>query len=267
MNGLLTLTIEAVLDAVRRRLALAVAVVCLLSIMMLDNCTGALPTTMTMNGEEVDIGDHIAGTTGVITFVVLSLWMVVLAGVLATDQLRETLEDGSATLALARPVSRLTFALARLGGVLAVSWGATALLLGSATFFLATRHEVPTPPGVLGAFACALGGLTVAAWSMTASLYLPRTATTLMVFAAVALIVIANLIGTVTEAASYLGALDRFGPPLASTVIVAMQSWLPDQLAEQMRIGSTETWARLALWAAGGLAALAAAIRRIEIGR
>ena len=211
MNGLLALTIEAMLDAVRRRLALAVGVVCLLSIMMLDNCTGALPTTMMMNGEEVDIGDTVAGTTGVITFVVLSLWMVVLAGVLAADQLRETLEDGSATLALARPVSRLTFALARLGGVLAVAWGATALLLGSATFLLATRHEVPAPPGILGTLACALGGFVVAAWSMTASLYLPRTATTLMVFAAVGLIAISNLVGLGTEAGGYLGLLDRFG--------------------------------------------------------
>ena len=265
MNGLLALTVEAVLDAVRRRLALAVAVVCLLSIAMLDSCTGAIPSTLLVDGEQVDVGDDLAGATGVITFVVLSLWMVVLAGVLAADQLRETLEDGSATLALARPVSRFTFALARLGGVLAVAWGATALLLGAATFLLATRHGVPSPPGLVGALACALGSLTIATWAMTASLSLPRTVTTLIVFTTVALIAVANLAGLGTEAGGWLGVLDRFGPPLASSVVASMQSWLPEALAEHIRTGGSELWLRHAAWAAGGVAALSAAIHRIEI--
>ena len=61
MNGLAVLTVEALLDAVRRRLALVVAGVCLLSILMLDSCTGSLPSSMTLNGEQVDIGTTVAG--------------------------------------------------------------------------------------------------------------------------------------------------------------------------------------------------------------
>ena len=267
MSGLGPLILEAVHDAVRRRLAYVVAAVCLLSVLVLDSCTAMLPSTLEVNGEPVDVGSAVASGAGLVTFVVLGLWVITLAGVLAADQLRETLEDGSATLALARPVSRISFAAARLVGVLSIAWGAGAFLLGAAAFLLASRHAVPMAPAGGAALACALGGLALAGWSMTASLFLPRIATTLLVFTLVGLVALTNAIGSATELGGFFQLLNDFGPPFASTLIVSLSSWLPEAAAEGLRIDAAEPWVRLLAWTGAGLAALAISIRRIEIGR
>lgn len=267
MNGLGPLISEAIQDAVRRRLAYVVAAVCLLSVLVLDSCTAMLPSTVEVNGEPMDLGAGVASGAGLVTFVILGLWVITLAGVLAADQLRETIEDGSATLALARPVSRVSFALARLVGVLTIALGAGAFLLGSAAFLLASRHEVPMDPALGAAFAAALGGLALAGWSMAASLVLPRIATTLLVFVLVGTIALTNAIGAATELGGLFGFVNDYGPPFASTVIVSLASWLPEAAIESLRINASEVWIRLGIWALMGLAALFYAIRRIEIGR
>ena len=43
MNGLWVLTLESIQDAIRRRLVVVLAVVCILSVMVLDSCTGCVP--------------------------------------------------------------------------------------------------------------------------------------------------------------------------------------------------------------------------------
>jgi hypothetical protein len=110
---------------------------------------------------------------------------IALAGVLASDHLRATLDDGSAALSLARPVPREAFAVARLMGVTAV---AGAVVLGIAGFLLATRSALPLTPALCAAGACALGALTVGALAMAASLVLPRAVTVLLVLGSVALV-------------------------------------------------------------------------------
>lgn len=267
MRGLGPLIAEAVQDAVRRRLAYVVGAVCLLSVLALDGCTAMLPSTVEVNGEPMDVGSAVASGAGLVTFVVLGLWVVTLAGVLAADQLRETLEDGSATLALARPISRLSFATARLVGVLAIAWGAGAFLLGSAAFLLASRHDVPMAPASGAAAACALGGLALAGWSMTASLVLPRIATTLLVFAIVGMVALTNAIGAATGIGGFFGLVNDFGPPFASTVIVSLSAWLPVAAQEALRIDPVEVWVRLCAWTLAGLVALVLSIRRVELGR
>jgi len=267
MNGLGALTREAVLDAVRRKLALAVAVSCVLSVMVLDSCTTMMGAHFEINGEAVDASAFIAGGAGALTLVVLTLWLVTLAGVLAADQLRQTLEDGTATLAMARPVSRFVFGLARLAGVLAIAWGAAVALMGAAAFLLGSRNGLALGPAALAGAACLLGSLAMAAWAMTASLYLPRVATILLVFAAVGAVALANAIGAVTGIGGFFGWVDRYGPPFASTAIVALTTWLPQTAQDGMRIEAFDVWARLGLWTAAGLAALFVSLRRIEIGR
>ena len=197
----------------------------------------------------------------------LTLWLIVLAGVLAADQLRETLEDGSATLALARPVSRTSFALARLVGVLSVSWSAAVFMLGAAAYLLASRHGVPFAPALGALAACALSGLTVAAWAMSISLVLPRVATTLLVFVVVGITALANSIGAGAELGGFLGQVDALGPPFAGSMIVALSPWLPEAALEGLRTDPIGTWVRLGFWAALGLGVLGYSIRRIEIGR
>ncbi len=267
MNGLGALTVEAILDAIRRKLALAVAASCVLSVMVLDSCTAAMATNMEVNGEAVDLSSLVAGSAGAATLVVLTLWLVALAGVLAADQLRQTLEDGSATLALARPVSRFSFGLARLGGVLVIAWGAAVVLMGAASFLLASRHGVDLAPAGAATAACLLGALAMAAWAMTASLYLPRVATVLLVFAVVGAMALSNAIGAATELGGVYGALNDWGPPFASTAIVSLVSWLPEAAQEGLRVDGTTAWLRLVAWTAAGLVTLFVSIRRIEIGR
>jgi ABC-type transport system involved in multi-copper enzyme maturation permease subunit len=260
MNGFGWLAREALADALRRRIAAAVVVAALVSVAMLESCTSCTPS-ITANGEARELSE-LAGPAGLGTFVVLGLWVIALAGVLAADHLRSTLEDGSALLSLARPISRESFALARLAGVLGLAYGAGLVVLGAAAGLLAARSGLPLLPALFAGAACALGCVSVAALAMAASLALPRAATLLLVLGGVWLIAFANGVGAFAEITGWLGALDRVGPPLASSMALALAPWL-----EGVAIAGdpVRVFARLAAWAIGALLVLAYAFRRVEL--
>ena len=261
MKGFALLFGEALADAIRRRIVSGVAIAALLSVLMLDSCTSCSPS-ITVNGQLRDLGE-LMGAAGFGAFLVLGLWVIALAGVLAADHLRSALEDGSAMLALARPVPREVFALARLAGVLGVAAGAGGLVLGAAALLLAKRSHLPLPPALLAAGACALGALVVGALAMAASLVLPRVATILLVLGGMGLLTLANGVAPIGEGAGWLGVLDRFGPPLASTMALALEPWLTSVTiaGDGIRLA-----ARLVAWAIGALFALAYGFRRVELG-
>ncbi len=261
MSGFAALALESLRDAVRRRVAAALVAICVVSVLMLDSCTACVPT-VNVNGATRELGE-LAGAVGVATFVVLSLWITVLAGVLAADHLRQTLEDGSAALVLARPVGRAAFALARLAGALGLALGAGAVLLGAAGFLLATRHQIELAPALLASLACALGCVCIASLAMAASLWLPRLPSILAVFVTVGVLALANLLGATGAADSGLLALiDRLGPPLAESVASALAPWVAFQLPLDP---APPLLARLALWDLASLALLLLGFRRIEI--
>ena len=110
------LAVEAVADAVRRRIVPVIIVLAIVSLFFIDSCTSCSPS-ITQDGEQIELA-QLAGYAGLISVVSLGLWTLVLAGVLASDHLAEPLADGSATLVLSRPVSRDVFALTRLAGML-----------------------------------------------------------------------------------------------------------------------------------------------------
>jgi len=190
MNGFGPLAREAIADALRRRIAAAVALAALVSVLMLESCTSCSPS-VNVNGQLREMSE-LAGPAGLGAFVVLGLWVIALAGVLAADHLQSTLEDGSALLALARPIARDSFALARLAGVLGLAFCAGLVMLGSAAALLATRSGLPVAPALAAGAACTLGCIAVAALAMTASLLLPRAATLLLVLGGVWLSAFAN---------------------------------------------------------------------------
>jgi ABC-type transport system involved in multi-copper enzyme maturation permease subunit len=260
MNGFGWLAREAIADALRRRIAAAVALAALVSVAMLESCTSCSPS-VTMNGELRELSE-LAGPAGLGAFVVLGLWVIALAGVLAADHLQSTLDDGSALLALARPISRDSFALSRLAGVLGLSFSAGLVMLGSAAALLATRSGLPVTPALAAGAACALGCVAVAALAMTASLALPRAATLLLVIGGVWLSAFANALGSFAEIGGWLGALDRLGPPLASAMALALAPWLEGVAisGDPVRI-----YARLTVWAIAGVLALIYAFRRVEL--
>lgn len=263
MNGFGPLWIEAVQDAVRRRIVAAIVVVCLISVMLLDSCTACGAGQLIVNGQPRSI-ESVAGALGVATLALLGLWVATLAGVLGADHLAQTLEDGSARMVLARPVSRGAFALARLAGVLTIALATGCVLLGSAGFLLATRSGLPVLPALGAGLACALACVVVASLAMTASLALPRVATVLLAVALVAMVALANVVGLVrggAAATGWLASVDRFGPPLLSAMLASLDAWTP-----QLSLANDPTlWPRLLLWCAAGVAALWAAFRRVEL--
>jgi len=100
---------------------------------------------------------------------------------------------------------------------------------------------------------------------MLASLFLPRIATALVVLMGVAAVASVNLLTTAgVELSGLLGALDRFGPPLAAGLVFSISPWIDSTGAAGSGAG---LWARLVLWAAIGVAALLFAFRRAELGR
>jgi ABC-2 type transport system permease protein len=257
-----TLAGEAILDAVRRRVVAAIAVVSLLSLMLVDACTTCSGGEVVVNGEVREMV-HIAGWTGTVTFVVLGLWSIILAGVLASEHLAQTFADGSATLTLARPVGRGTFALARLAGSLVIAFVTGAVLLGGTALFLSARSGLPTGPALVAGVSCAVGAVTLAALAMTASLFLPRIATVLLVFVATGATTLANLLAMFRDSTDgVMGAIDLFGPPLCASIAVALSPWI-DQVSIP---GSPEEIAiRHALWAAASVALLVAVFRKVEL--
>ena len=264
MSAFLLLWREALLDALRRKLVAAIAAASLLSLLVLNSCTSCVPAIQ-VNGAP----QGSASTTtlvGMVLMIVVGLWVVTLAGLLGSDHLTQSLEDGHATSALARPVRRHEFAFARLAGALSVGLAAGLLLLGATSFWLTTRSGLPAEPAALAVLACLLSCVTVAALAMTASLALPRLAVWLLVFGLVFITSLATGVSLAVPAEpgalTLLVAIDRFGPPIASAMLRALAPWLP---GATLPADFAAVFARSTLWAALGLASLAAAFRRIEL--
>jgi ABC-type transport system involved in multi-copper enzyme maturation permease subunit len=272
VSAFLALWGEALRDAVRRKLVGAIAVTSLLSLVVLDNCAGCAPA-LQMNGQAQDAAS-LAPYFGTILLGVVGLWVVALAGLLAADHLTQSLEDGHAGAALARPVSRHAFAFARLAGALSVALAAGAVLFGTTAFWVTTRSGLPPAPAALAGLACALACAFVAAVAMATSLWLPRLATWLVVLA----LVFATTLAAGTSFASpdvaarlaerfpsawpLLTGLDDYGPPIASAMLRALSPWIGDP---SLPADFAAVLARGAVWVALAAGALAAAFRRIEL--
>ena len=257
-----TLAREAIQDAVRRRVVAAITVMSLLSLMLVDSCTSCAAGTVTIDGAVTD-ALNVAGWTGAVTFLVLGLWTIVLAGVLASEHLVQTLADGSAALCLARPVGRGSFALARLTGALAIALAAGALLLGGTAGLFHVRSGLGLAPALAAGAACALGMVAGGSLAMFASLYLGRTAALLLAFALTAVVGTANALSLAgAELAGFLDAVDRFGPPLLSAMALGLSDWIPEA---SLPADPIEVALRLLGWAGAGVALLCVAFRRLEI--
>jgi hypothetical protein len=271
MSGLVAfrvLAAEAFRDGLRRRLAFAVALVLLIGLAGAQTCTQLGLADVDFEGEAVDariVGAFIAP----ILFAVQAWAVLAIAGLLASDHLARPLAEGSAVLWLARPVSRATYAAARLGGALAVALVCGAVLLGGTGALLVVRQGVAIPPAFAATAATALGAVVVAAFAMAASLFVGRSAVVLLVLLGIAFIGGANGVGLATDLAhpevevgGLVGAVDRWGPPLFTAIAGAVAEWNP-----HVDPGDTfrESMLRLAVWAAGGVALLIAAFRTREI--
>jgi ABC-type transport system involved in multi-copper enzyme maturation permease subunit len=256
------LTAEGVRDAARRRVVPAVLVFCFLSLAMVNSCTSC-NADVQISGNDSSAALDILGWAGVGVFSVLALWAITLAGLLAADHLAASLEDGSALLVLARPVSRASFALSRLIGSLAVSIGAGLVLMGGATFFLAARSDLAIAPALLATLAAVLSSVCIAALAMAASLYLPRVAVFIMVLGGVALISIVNWMSfTGAEQSMFFTLLNGFGPPLASSLAHVLAPW-SDQAPAAGALLSVSV--RLVVWAVGSIALLLFVFERREL--
>lgn len=265
MSAFTALSKEALLDAIRRRIVAAVILLCLFSLMVIDGFTSCAGN-VSLNGEDVQLAE-MAGASGAILFVALGLWIAVLAAILASDHLQQTLEDGSANLSLARPLSRNTFALARLTGVLAVALVTGAVLLGSAAGLLNLRSGLPLGPALIAGAHVGVAAFVCATFSMTLSLWLPRLATMLTMLGFIATMATANLMSFVPREEPWTGSLallDRFGPPLAKAPIAALANWMP---VAETGLDPLRSGAALCLWAVLGCAALLISFRRVELGR
>jgi hypothetical protein len=215
-----------------------------------------------VNGQMRQIA-AIAGWTGAVTFAVLGLWSIVLAGVLASEHLAQTLADGSATRALARPVGRGTFAFARLAGSLVIAFVTGAVLLGGTALFLNARSDLSMGPALVAGVSCAVGAVTLAALAMTASLYIPRIATVMLVFVATGATTLANLVGMFRDATGgVMGAIDRFGPPLCASIALALSPWIDEV---QVPGSALEIAIRHAGWAVASIALLVVVFGRHEL--
>jgi len=258
-----TLASESVRDAVRRRIVPVIVVLSVLSLVVVDSCTRCDANVM-VQGQSKNLA-NLSAWPGLALCLALGAWMVILAGILASDHLAEGLEDGSAALVLSRPVSRTEYVAARLAGTLAVALTTGAVWIGVAAALLHARQELAMQPAVTAWLASALAAISVAAFAMTLSLVLPRTATVLIVFATVIGIAFVNLLaafGMELDGAARI--VNELGPPMAVGILDALSSWVDGAGFS----GSTPLlWLRALAWDAVAAAMLTVAFRRVEIGR
>jgi hypothetical protein len=255
-----TLTVEAIGDAVRRRIVAAIVAMAIVSLWFVDGCTSCASGSAEVNGMTLS-AESILGWTAAVLFGTFALWTVALAGVLASDHLTQTLQDGSATLILARPVGRVPFALARLAGSLCVSLLTGVVLLGGCAAFIRARYGLELGPAALAGLVCAVSAVVVAALAMWLSLVLPRAATFLIVFAAVGAVSAVNFAAAFgARFGGLLAAIDGWGPPLGSLLVSALSPWTGFGAGDPAALAL-----RLAAWALAALALLGLWFQRMEL--
>lgn len=253
LRGLGVLTADGIRDAARRRIVVVVGVVCLLSLMMVESCTSC-SADVSVQAQGVPAQVDVLGWTGALAFGLLALWIVVLAGLLAADHLSSVLEDGSALLVLARPVSRRALVLARLLGVLAVSLGAGLVVLGGAGLLIVTRSDLHPLPVLVGMVATGFSASTVAGFAMTASLYVPRIVTALGVFAVVGVVAVLNVVSmSGAELGGIYAVIDGYGPPIGTSLVMALAPWGGRTLAPADALA---VFVRVLVWTAAAVSML-----------
>lgn len=258
------LAAEALSDALRRRIVPAIAALAVLSLFFVDGCTSCTPT-VTQDGEAIAL-PQIAGTGGLLMMVLVGLWTAVLAGVLAADHLAEPLNDGSANLLLARPISRAGYALARLAGAWAVAALAGAVVLGTTALMLHVRQDLVFGPAVAATVLALVNAVCVAGLAMALSLWLGSTLTSLTVLATVwGLAIVEGAARLGAELPWHIGALAEFGPPLVAAPTAALAPWLGPEAPVDVNVALVA--ARAFAWAVAGAVLLVVAFRRVELGR
>jgi ABC-type transport system involved in multi-copper enzyme maturation permease subunit len=246
---------------------MAIALLSLGSLMLIDGCTTCSGGEVTINGEARSVQD-LGGAVGTLLIVVLGLWTCLLAGVLGTDHLQQTLEDGSASLCLSRPISRRQFALARLAGALSVALIPGLVLLAAAAGLLHLRGGLPLGPAMGAGVAYILGATTCGAIGMTVSLAMPRLASLLVVFACVGLTTLANVAAHFDPGPGLLATIHQAGPPLAASIWTVLDPWIDAvSLAGDTEpfTGIPGAWLRLGVWTAGSIGALLWTFERQEL--
>lgn len=257
------LTRESLRDAARRRVVPAVIALCLLTLGSINSCTtcNAQITTTGVDASSLDI----LGWVGVSVLGVLALFCVMLAGLLASDHLSSSLEDGSGLLILTRPVKRTTFVLSRLAGTLCVSGLATLVMMGGASLMLVLRGDLSVMPALMALAVTWMNCLSLAALAMMVSLFLPRVATFLCLVGFVGWTSMANLISMSGGGLGFVSqVLNDFGPPILTAVVVPLADWAGQPTGE---VSSLDLVFRLGLWMFASISSLTFLFKQQELVR
>ncbi len=262
LRNLRLLTVDAVRDALRRRILFAVLLVCFFAVFALDQCTAFWNGSIIAQGQRVPL-EHFGRAAALPIFSILSLALTLLAALLASDELTRPLESGAANLILARPVGRASYVLARLLGPLVVTWVIAVLLFGIGTALFAQRQNAPPLPGLFTALACAGCTAVAAALAMILALWLSRFGTIALGAAALCPILYANaaaLIGFELKGSWAL--VNKLAPPFLSSVVLAVAPWVPDIPI----YGNPQmVAAQLIAWVVGSVLCLIIVFRRTEL--
>jgi ABC-type transport system involved in multi-copper enzyme maturation permease subunit len=255
---------EAFRDAMRRRIVPVIAVFALLSLLAVDSCTSCAGSSqIVQDGAEVSVSE-ISGWTGMLIFTLLTLWTMVLAGLLASDHLAETVHDGSANLILARPVRRSEFVLARLAGALGIAMATGVVVLSVSAYLLHLRNGVSLGAAVWAGLACFAGALVVSALAMALSLFFARVSTAMSVLFFVGAITFVNVFTLFGASLGKLGnILQHFAPPLCTAVVVALKPWIAPMVPA---VDPTIMALKLAFWVVASMLILLAAFQKQELG-
>ncbi len=258
---------EAFRDALRRRIVLVIAALSMLTLMMIDSCSGCT-LSQDSTGAAADPA-RFGALVGVMMLGSLCVWIPLLAGILAADPLSRSLSDGSAALWLARPVSRESYVLAQLVGALGIALVAGAILLGCAALLLALRQGFPPSPVLLAAGMSGLNAVALASLAMIASLWLPRAVVSLLALVMIGTISGLELLALFgVELEGLAGFVVSVGPPLVSGPVVVLAGWVQDIPAGVSAVDPANLsglWLRALVWSSLGVLALCVLFRRLEI--
>lgn len=262
LRAFVPLTFEAVRDGLRSRAGLGVALAGILCLMIVHRCTGLEVVASGFDGREID-PTAMTRMLGPVLYGMVALFLVAAVGLVAADGLARPIEEGSVSLWLARPVSRSTYALARLAGALLLGGGTGVVVLLAATGLLNLRHGLALGPGALGAAIFFFEAIVVAGIAMAASLVLPRLVTLFLVVLWIQLVVFANtahMLGA--RPGGWLGTMEQMGPPLGTALLFAVSPWVGVETNFEQ---AAWVFGRLGAWAIASALLVVVAFRRIEL--
>jgi ABC-type transport system involved in multi-copper enzyme maturation permease subunit len=178
MNNFIKLTGYTIADLVHHKSFYVVLTMSVLFVLLLKGC---YKQDFTVNGRHID-ATTVAWQASLITFHLIGAAALLIAALLSIGTFKREREDGAMMYVLSRPISRLTYVLAKLTGQFIVAFGFMFILHATIVVIAFLNTGATIPAYLTASLVCALNVLFMVVVVSLLSLVLPDFASVLLSF-------------------------------------------------------------------------------------